>query len=113
MDKYLLTWPTIDASVVNYGIVSVFFANVSGGWTACPFTQYQTSSLSYTVNYRYNVDTVELSLQHSDLSNNTAPFTTATFKFVAVSGAARQAHPLTNWHDYNEVMAVMKEYENQ
>lgn len=104
----VVTDAAITADVVNNGTVEVFLgtSSASGVWDAIPTTVY-LSSVSYSFNYQYKVGIVDLNI---DLSNSTTTLTsipTYIFKIVAIGGAARQAHPHTNWHDYNQVKEAL------
>ncbi len=95
--------------VLDYGVVSVFYSNGSGGWVAIPFTNYFGTNLSYTLDAVSSLSTVTLWLFRSDYVQNSAPYTTSTFKVVAIDGSLKQSHPHTNWKNYDEVESVINE----
>jgi hypothetical protein len=101
--------PDITSTIVSGGTVSVFFGNSGGGWVALPYTDYPTTSTSYTLNYVYYTGGVTLWLFHSDYTNNTAPFTSARIKVVVIAGSFKQSHPNIKWNNYNEVKPFLSE----
>jgi len=104
-DNYInLEVDDITQDVLDNGTVSVFFADNSNGWIGMPYTDYPTTTTSYTYNFDAYYHGLTITLIYSDGSNIVPG--SITFKIVSIGGAFRKAHTGTNWHNYNEVMAL-------
>lgn len=104
----ILTCPRITADVIDYGAVSVFAeSTTSGVWFAMPYIWWPSTTISYTVSLdKISLGLASLRFYYSDGTNSV--WATTRFKVVTISGAAKKAHPKTDWTNYNEVMTVMK-----
>jgi len=103
-----MTDDAITQSIVDHGAVLVFMDNGNGGWISLPYTDYSPTGVSISYYFVYAMGTVRVYFSEQDLNNTYMP-TSATFKVVAIAAAQKQAHPNTNWKNYNEVMQVIGE----
>jgi len=101
-----IDYDAITQSIVDNGAVLVFMSNGNGGWISLPYTDYSGTGVSISYYFVYAVGTVRIYFSEQDLNNTYMP-ASATFKVVAVAPAQKQAHPNTNWKNYDEVMAAM------
>ena len=105
LDNYVnLQVDDITQDVLDNGTVSVFFGDNSNGWIGMPYTDYPTLTTSDTYNFDAYYHGLTITLIYSD-GSNIVP-NSITFKIVSIGGAFRKAHTGTNWHNYNEVMAL-------
>ncbi len=102
-----LTDAAITQDVVDNGAVCAFVQAGTGVWEAMPITIYTSSTQSFSINYTHYVGGATLFLTFSDATTITSSFPSLTFKLVVIGGAQRQAHPHTNWHDYNQVKEAL------
>jgi len=102
-----VTDASITSDIVSTGVVLCFLqASGQSAWTAMPSSIALSSTESIYFTFSYYLNTVELDLQFSDQSTASSIGTT-NFKIVCISSAQRQAHPHTNWNNYNEVQAAL------
>jgi hypothetical protein len=92
----------ITSDVVNGGIVEVFkYYSADDSWTNLPDINGKTSTV-----FNFYLHGFDIYVQNSDGTVPAFPGT-ITFRAVAISPSLRQAHPNTNWKDYNQAMAAM------
>ena len=104
-----ITDTAVNSSIVASGSVLVFFQSSGlNWWQAIPSSMALSSTASLYLNYYYELNTVQLSLQFSSLSTASS-IATYNVKIVCIKSGLRKSHPNTNWNDYNEVMAVISE----
>ena len=91
----------ITTAVADYGLVEVY-RYYTNGWSNLPDINGITSMV-----YNFAPNIVTISVLNSNGSDPGNPGT-VTFRIVVVPSSLRQAHPNTNWKNYNETMAVLK-----
>ncbi len=98
------TWPDITSSIVNNGAVMVYL-NTSTGYVQLPRVIYPASTYSESQRFVYNVGTLRIIVQDSDLLPPSPALGTWTIKVLAIESSAIQANPDVNWENYSEVKA--------
>jgi hypothetical protein len=96
----------ITPAIVSAGSVEVFKLYMIGGdstWTNLPDINGITSTVFNMFDYG-----LIIYVQNSDRSVPANPGT-QTFRLVVISNTLRLMHPKTNWKNYKEVMAMVKE----
>lgn len=96
------TWGEITSSIVNSGAVMVY-VNTSAGYVQLPRVIYPTSTYSESQRFVYNVGTLRIIVQDSDLLPPSPALGTWTIKVLAIESSAIQANPNVNWENYTEV----------
>jgi hypothetical protein len=97
-----------DADITNavaaHGVVQVYlFYPGDGTWRSLPDIVNGTQFYD-----RFSSGGFEIYYGNVDGTTPTAPTTNFTFRVVVISPSQRQAHPNTNWKNYNEAMAALK-----
>ncbi len=92
--------PDITSDIVNNGVVEVY-KQYSSGWTNLP----DVSGITSTV-FDFYVGGFTIYIQNSDGTLPSNPGS-ITFRDVIISASQRQAHPNTNWKNYNEANAAI------
>ncbi len=105
----------ITSAVINYGMVAAFWqdpAISTTSWYSMPYVWSPTTTQMYTVSLDWiQVGSFGIRFYWNDGSNSVWT-ANKTLKIVTISGSAKADHPHTNWNDYNQVMAVQAEYDN-
>ena len=96
----MFTDPDITQDVQDNGSFEVF-KQYSNGWTNLPDINGKVS-----VVYNFFVGSFTLIVQTTDGSTITNPGT-MTFRTVIVTKQMRQAHPTTDWKNYNQAMEAL------
>ena len=95
----------ITQDIVDNGTVMTFLKKSDGTYVALPTTFYSTG-YSFTMGFSYEVSKVHIYMDcSSDLPGLT--FNSNDYKVVTISRAQREAHPNTNWKNYDEVQKVL------
>ena len=95
--------PDITADVAAHGVVEVFLSYTDGTWRALPDVFGGTQFYD-----RFSQGGFEIYFANVDGSTPSNPGS-QVFRSVVIYPSQRQAHPNTNWRNYNEVMAVLNE----
>ncbi|OJW83628.1 MAG: hypothetical protein BGO69_04845 [Bacteroidetes bacterium 46-16] len=106
-----ISYNAITQDIVDKGSVLVFMNNGANGWTSIPYTDYFGNSIGVSFFYAYALNTVSVYFAESDYLNTYMP-AQGTFKVVAIAAAQKQAHPNTDWKNYDEVMTIVNETKN-
>jgi hypothetical protein len=95
----------ITSAVAAHGVVEIFlYYPGDGTWRNLPDIYNGTQ-----VYFRFSQGGFEIYYGNVDGSTPSAPAGTWTFRTVVIAPAFKEAHPNTNWKNYNEVMSVMNE----
>jgi hypothetical protein len=106
INMYTATFSSSDITpaIVDFGIVSVFknYGTTSNpDWTPLPDVNDNISTV-----FNFHDGGFKIYVQSTDGSTPPAPGA-VTFRMVVISSSLKQAHPNTNWNDYNQVMQAM------
>lgn len=91
----------ITASIVDFGIVSIFKSYGTNEWSPLPDINGKTSTV-----YNFYDGGFSIYIQNSDGTEPLFPGS-VTFRMVVISSSLREANPNTNWKSYTEVMKVL------
>lgn len=91
----------ITSDVDAHGVVEVFKLYSDGTWTNLPDINGKTSTV-----FNFSTGAFDIYIQNSDGTVPANPGT-QTFRVVVIAPSQRQAHPNTNWKNYNEAMAAI------
>ena len=93
--------PNITSDIVSNGVVEVYKAYGTNEWTNLPDINGITSTV-----FDFYVGGFTIYIQNSDGTTPANPGT-ISFRDVIISASQRQAHPNTNWKNYNEANAAI------
>jgi hypothetical protein len=105
-DAYVASFtdPDVTQAVSDHGVVDIFlYYPTDGTWRSLPDIISGTQFFS-----RFSTGGFDIYYGNIDGSTPTFPGTW-TFRSVVIAPSLKQAHPNTNWKDYNEVMKVLNE----
>lgn len=95
------TDPDITNAIASTGVVEIFREYNPNQWSPLPDINGITS-----VVYDFAPGGFNIYIQNSDGSTPATPLT-MNFRVVIISSSQRQAHPNTNWKNYNEAMTAL------
>ncbi len=92
----------ITSDIVNYGAVEVYkFYSADNSWTNLPDMNGNTSTV-------FNFYNSGFTIYISNVDGSLPAFPgSLTFRAVAIASSFKQAHPNTNWKNYNEAMTAI------
>jgi hypothetical protein len=93
----------ITSAVAAHGVVEIFLYYPSDQ-TWRPLPDIYAGTQFY---FRYNQGGFDIYYANVDGSTPTAPNGVWTFRSVVIDPSNKQAHPNTNWKNYNEAMAAL------
>jgi len=98
------TDPDVTATVANHGDVEIFLLYSDGTWRNLPDIVNNTQFYS-----RFSQGGFDIYYARVDGAAPTNPGGPWTFRTVIITPSQKQAHPNTNWKNYNEAMAALNE----
>ena len=105
-DYATVSVPQITSAFLAKGEVFVFFsANGGAQWDALNYTSLNPAG--YTLDYYVNPGTLGLYFGPASNPNTFFSATTLQFRLVFATNGAIKQNPNTNWHDYNQVNALL------
>ncbi len=102
-----LNVPAITQDVVDFGLVQVFIYVGTNTWTPLPYTPGLAGAPLYE--FSFTVGALRLVFGNPD---NTVPQYqpgNGSFRVVVITASQKQAHPHTDWNNYNDVMAIVNQ----
>ncbi len=95
--------PNLTTAVYNYGVFEVYKYYTSSGWTNLP----DMNGLTSTV-FNFRPGYFDIFVYNTDGSATTYPGT-VQFRAVVIPSTYKQAHPNTDWTNYNTAIAAQAE----
>lgn len=95
----------VTSDIVNSGVVIMFLQGNTGVWLAIPYTDVP-DGVSYGFNYALGgIRVFAMSTSGGALSFPSI----VTYKVVIIPASQKQAHPGTDWTNYDQVMQVVND----
>ena len=94
--------PDVTASVAAHGVVELFLLYSDGTWRNLPDIIGGTEFYS-----KFSTGGFDIYFTNVDGTAPAFPTGTWTFRSVVIAPAQKQAHPNTNWKNYNEAMVAV------
>jgi hypothetical protein len=108
-----ITDPQITAAIAATGMVSVAWSTNGGvGWDGLPWTS--ENPTGYEMNYQYGTSTITFFFGNAggQSPNTIFSISSCLFKITCTTADGLILHPNTNWHDMNQVDAIIQQEHN-